>query len=53
MTAVDGKTALPIGGLTDGQTYAVIRVDDYSIQLKHSVKFDNGRDADQERTAAT
>ena len=36
VTAVDGKTPLAIGGLTPGQTYAVIKIDDYSIQLKHS-----------------
>ncbi len=39
----------PIGGLVDGQTYVVIRVDDYSIQLKHSVTVHNGRVADQEQ----
>ncbi|HZK06225.1 MAG TPA: hypothetical protein VFC82_10350 [Actinomycetaceae bacterium] len=39
VNATDG-TATPIIGLVDGQTYAVVVIDEYSIQLKHSVLFD-------------
>ncbi len=42
VTAVEGKSPVPIGGLTPGQTYTVIKVNDYEIQLKHSSTFTNG-----------